>query len=128
MLIYRITKLYIYKTPLYYAVENGEKEIVELLLSSEKIDINLASIHNSFFTSSLESSFQIKFLIIYFFIPFKTVYFNYITKLNNLIAFLINHFNLVLAIYFYVVFNAFFLIKFKCFYFKQDFKSFFNEI
>lgn len=37
-------RYYFYKTPLIIAVENGNKEIVNLLLSHKNIDLNIPSI------------------------------------------------------------------------------------
>ena len=34
----------IYKTPFYYAIEKGNIELVRLLLTNEKIDINILNI------------------------------------------------------------------------------------
>lgn len=43
----------IYKTPFYYAIEKGNIEIIKLLLTNDKVDINIPFIENL--------KFQIKF-------------------------------------------------------------------
>lgn len=36
----------IYKTPFYYAIEKGNIEIIKLLLTNDKVDINIPFIEN----------------------------------------------------------------------------------
>lgn len=62
----------LYKTPLLFAVELNEVEIVRLLLENTKIDVNKRSILKTFF-----------FFLLYFklinLIKFKIKYFNEVT-------------------------------------------------
>lgn len=63
--------LYFYQSLLFIAVENDNIEIVKLLLSNDKTDINFTNvniqyfntIHINFFLNSIQIVFQMKFLI-----------------------------------------------------------------
>lgn len=63
--------LYFYQSLLFIAVENNNIEIVKLLLSNDKTDINFTNvniqyfntIHIKFFLNSIQIVFQMKFLI-----------------------------------------------------------------
>ena len=56
----------IYKTPLFGAIEKNNIEIVKLLLTNDKLDINLGYILIQIFNKIQNFMFSMKFKIIYF--------------------------------------------------------------
>lgn len=69
-------------TPLYKAIEIENIEIIKILLSKEKIDVNRISIYNDFFfLNIIQNHFiLIEFRIILFWIMFIDICFNDIQK------------------------------------------------
>ena len=68
---------YFYQTALYLAVEKENIEIIKLLLSNNKLNINILNISSHFFYTIKSQIFQIKFKITYF-NAIQIAYFNLI--------------------------------------------------
>lgn len=80
---------------LYKAVDRQSVKTVKVLLSNERIDVNMINIFNNlYFNKIIKSYFKISFYIIIF-ISFHIICSNYILNSNISIKFKINHFNSV---------------------------------
>lgn len=66
----KFKKKKIHKTVLHSAVENGNMEIVQLLLSCDKVNVNILSISSHVFFHKISNQF---FFSIKFFIKFNSV-------------------------------------------------------
>lgn len=75
-----------HETPLYIAVDKGNIEIVKLLLSCEKIDINaLNKIFNLIYFISLQLTYLTQFHMKIFLISFQFLYFYFWHNIKNIV-------------------------------------------